>query len=315
VRRLSFFVVLAALAIAPVSGQQSEPFRSRADLVSLYATVTDATGELVPDLTKDDFAVFDDGKRQPISVFSNAIQPITIIVMLDRSGSMAEDYDFVREAAGEFVGKLLPNDRARIGSLSREILIYPATFTSDQRELRRILKEDLQPAGPSPIWTSVDRSITALLKESGRRVVLLFTDGHDAPERGQVHTDVKDVMRRAQYDGIMLYAIGVPTAETSLARGRGRGRLPFGASSSKIEPPDPNLRKLAGESGGGYFELDPMKSLAAVFGRVADELHHQYELGFPAAKLDGNVHKLEVRAVRPGLVVRARKAYVADPQR
>ena len=76
--------------------------------------------------------------------------------------------------------------------------------------------------------------------------------------------------------------------------------------------PDPELRQLAEEGGGGYFELKAGDDLRATFSRVADELHHQYLLAFSATHLDGTVHRLEVRVRPPGLSVRARRSYVAD---
>ncbi len=305
----------AVLAAAPVGGQT--PFRQRTDLVSVYATVTDQNARLVTDLTQNDFEVKDDGKTQPIALFSNDVQPITIVVMLDRSGSMAENSVLVQEAADQFVHKLLPNDSARIGDFSREIEIQPAAFTSRQDELEDILAHRLQPEGPSPVWTAVDRSITALLHESGRRVVLIFTDGHDSPIRGQVVTDVKDVMRRAMIDEVMVYAIGLADTQTTsfwTPRTRNRFRQLGSRPGSRTVKPDPGLRKIAEQTGGGYFELSWNQDLGATFSRVADELHHQYLLAFTPRKLDGEMHKLEVKLKRRGLTVRARKSYVAGTE-
>ena len=77
--------------------------------------------------------------------------------------------------------------------------------------------------------------------------------------------------------------------------------------------PDPGLRKLAEETGGGYFELDKSSDLAPTFTRVAQELHSQYALGFTPPALDGKVHRLLVRVKRPGTSVRTRLSYVAEP--
>jgi len=318
-------VTRAALALAGVllclaapAARDQGAYRGGTDLVAVYATVTDAAGRLVPDLQKSDFVVTDNGKKQTISIFSNDIQPITIIVMLDRSGSMAENFGLVRDAVGEFITRLLPADRARIGTLSYDIVIQPAAFTSDQQALQDVLNRDPQRIGPSPIWTAVDRSITALLPEGGRRVVLLFTDGHDSPERNQVHTSVKDVMWRTKVDEIMIYAIGFPSETTGFGGGvylpmpRGMPQRPV-LMTHHVEPPDPALKDLAAVSGGGYFEMDNEHDLKQTFARVADELHHQYLLGFTPAKLDDKEHKIEVKALRPDVTVRARKSYVARP--
>jgi Ca-activated chloride channel family protein len=302
-----------AAAVA-VSGAQ-QPYRSRTDLVSVYATVTDKTGRLVLDLTKADFEVRDNGKIQPLTYFSNDIQPITIVVMLDRSGSMEENFSLVEEASERFVRELLPADRARIGNFSRQIVISPPAFTNDRAVLLRVLREEMQPVGPSPVWTAVDRSITALLHEEGRRVVLLFTDGHDAPRPGQIYTELKDVIRRSEIDEVMVYTIGLADTDysSSWALHNRIGQIQLGRSGRPgLVKPDPGLKKLAEQSGGGYFELTWGDDLGATFTRVAEELHHQYALAFPPPKLDGNVHKLDVKVLRTGLTARARKSYVAE---
>jgi Ca-activated chloride channel family protein len=309
-------VMLAAAVGVGTLAAQDTVYRSRSDLVSLFATVTTADDTLVTDLPQDAFQVYDNGHRQAVTVFSREVQPVSVIVLLDRSGSMVADEDLVSHAAAEFVKRLLPADRARIGHFSNEIVMAPDDFTSDQAELLRVLAGAQQPAGGSPIWTATDRAVTALLHEGGRRVILLLTDGHDNALRGQVHTDVKDVIYRAEYDEIMMYTIGVSSTEWQITPGSrfgGRGRSSGGSHfSSKTEAPDPNLKTLADDSGGRYFYLDPEQDLGSLFARIADELHRQYWLGFVPAKLDGNVHKLEVKITRPGLTVRARRSYVAD---
>jgi len=316
--RLHLTIVTACLAFAALRPAAQQPFRARADLVSVYATVTDRAGRLVPDLTAADFEVRDNGKSQPLEFFSNDILPITIVVMLDRSGSMSDNFSLVQDAAAQFIRKLNHEDRARIGSFSREIRISPADFTNEQETLSQILREGMQEIGPSPVWTAIDRSITALLHQQGRRVVLIFTDGHDDPGPGQVVTELKDVARRATYDEVMIYSIGLANRDDFLSSfnlhnviGQPQmGRPPN--KKSKVVKPSPGLRRLAEITGGGYFELEWGQDLGATFARIADELHRQYWLAFRPNKLDGKVHTLEVKVKRPQLVARARKGYVAD---
>jgi Ca-activated chloride channel family protein len=321
IRSLLSALLAVGVCVGSLAAQQTI-YRSRSDLVSLFATVTTTTDELVTDLPQEAFEVYDNGHRQPITVFSREVQPVSVVVLLDRSGSVEADADLVRDAASEFVKRMLPSDRARIGHFSNEIVMTPDDFTSDQAVLLDVLHGPLQPAGASPIWTAADRAVTALLHEGGRRVILLLTDGHDNPLVGQVHTDVRDVIYRAEYDEIMLYTIGVSGEEWQLSSSPlssgsrlGGGHRGGGANwTSKTEAPDPNLKKLADESGGRYFYLDATQNLGALFARIADELHRQYWLGFVPAKLDDNVHKLEVKVTRPGLTVRARRNYVASPR-
>jgi VWFA-related protein len=321
--RRTALAALAACAVlggAVVSGfsrtTPQAPYRSRTDLVSVYATVTDAEGRLVPGLAAEDFEVRDNGKRQTLGFFSNEPQPITIVVMLDRSGSMEDNFPLVEEAAGQFVRKLLPVDRARIGNFSRHILILPTEFTSDQDALLRVLRHDLQQVGPSPVWTAVDRGLSVLAEEAGRRVILLFSDGHDDPRPGQRVVELDEVMRRAEAEEVMVYTIGLADDGASLSSWGVHnwiGQIQLGERPKrKVVKPHKGLREIAERTGGGYFELGWDQDLGAVFARVADELHRQYTLGFTPAELDGKTHELEVKLKRRGLTVRARKSYVAE---
>lgn len=302
----SLFLLSTILTIAgaPFSASRQEaqqtPFKSGAKTVAVYATVTDADGRLVPDLSREDFEVYDNGKLQPLAVFSNEIQPITVVVMLDRSGSMRGNFGLVEKAGEAFVRRLLPGDRARIGSFASRIQIDPEDFTSDQEALIRILRSDLQPAGPTPLWNAADAAVTTLLPRDGRRVVLLFTDGGDNPMNFKLNnTSVMDVLQRAQQENVMVYAIGLESAG-----GMAGGRLVSGR-------PDPGLPTIALETGGGYFELRRAQDLPSTFARVAEELHRQYALGFEPSKLDDKMHKVEVKVKKPGMKVRARKNYRA----
>src|SRR5262245_29821830 len=262
---LRSFSVLALVAAALL---QQQPFKSGASTVAVYTTVTDGSGHIVTDLTRDQFEVFDQGQAQPISTFANDVQPITVVMMLDRSLSMLRNFSLVEQAAGAFVDRLLPTDKARIGSFSNRIEVDPREFTSDKEELHQILKMDLQEPGPTPLWNAVGVGMTALLHQEGRRVVLVFTDGMDSPMNGSVNNvSLKDVKKRSDEEDVMVYAIGL--AGNSFGGfggrhgggggrgggwgGRGGGWSRGGGAHGRGDEPDPGLEKLAAASGGGYF--------------------------------------------------------------
>jgi VWFA-related protein len=208
--RVPLVALLAVAAGTVAAGAWQQPrFRAGTNTVSVFATVQDETGRLVPDLTRDDFEVLDNGKPQPLTVFANDVQPITIVIMLDRSGSMMWNFGLVRDAAEQFVGDLLPDDRARLGNFSNRVQIDPEKFTSDRKELVRILHENLQDAGPTPLWNATSAAMNALESQSGRRVVLLFTDGKDSPPNPTGNSTFGEVRDRSQKDEIMVYAIGL----------------------------------------------------------------------------------------------------------
>src|SRR5215475_4539981 len=95
----SIALLIAAWLAVPHARQQGEPYRVTLDLVSIYATIKDADGRLVTDLTKDDFVVKDNGKKQELNVFTNERQPISVVVLLDNSASMTEQAELVRDGA------------------------------------------------------------------------------------------------------------------------------------------------------------------------------------------------------------------------
>jgi Ca-activated chloride channel family protein len=300
--------LLVAVALAVVSADQQPTFKSGARTVGVYATVQDRGGRLLPDLAREEFEVRDNGKSQPITVFSNEVQPISVVMMLDRSGSMRGNFGLVQAAGEAFVRKLLPADKARIGSFAEKVEIHPEGFTSDQAELIGILRTRLQADGPTPLWNAVADAIDSLKVQDGRRVVLVFSDGADAPSNFRFdNKSFLDIMRRAQEADVMVYAVGLQSSQRPVLGGGGG----FGGGFGQSSRPDPGLAAIADETGGGYFELTRAEDLAATFGRVADELHRQYLIGFAPPQLDGKMHKIQVRVSRPGTKVRARKEYFA----
>ena len=292
--------VSMAVAVTTGAQQQQPTFKTGTQTVSLFATVTDATGRLIPDLAKEEFEVFDNGQAQAVTLFANDLQFIKVVVMLDESGSMVNNITRMKEGAEQFLLRLLPDDRARIGSFEDKIIISPA-FTNDRTELVRFLREELQYGNGTRLWDAVDAAMSALSELDGRRVVLVFTDGNDDPGRGK-HVSYGTVLKRAQAEGFMVYAIGL------------HSKCRCGPEGQMIETdPDPSLKKIAAESGGGYFELKERADLSSTFTRVAQELHSQYVIGFTPETMDGKLHAVRVRVKRQGMAARVRKSYVATP--
>src|SRR5688572_22718661 len=204
--RAPAFLAIAALAAVPLAARQQAPtqFKSATEVVSVYTTVHDKSGRLVPDLRKEDFVVLDNGKEQPLTHFSNEATPFTAVVMLDQSGSMRPHRDSIVDAASAFVRQLTPVDKARIGRLGWRIQIEPPQFTSRQEDLLQVLRQVVGDAGASPVWLSVDQSITALYGLEGRRVILLMSDGQDAPAANQRQASFKDVVDRLRRANVMV---------------------------------------------------------------------------------------------------------------
>jgi Ca-activated chloride channel family protein len=325
-------LVMAGVAVAlsgrVVAQQPQQPlFRSSTQTVPVYTTVLDtADSRLVTGLTRENFDVLDNGRHQPLTVFDNGEQPISIVIMLDLSGSMLGNLPTLRRAAVEMFTELRPGDKARIGGFGSRIVLSER-FTNDQDELIRALWFDLVPGGDTPLWGAVNVAMTALAHLDGRRVVLVLSDGKDtAAGYGHPAVTLNAVAERSQAEDFMVYAIGLASRMSPYGGGGygggyggygggygGRGRPGGGGGGGRGsgDEPDPGLKVLATESGGGYFELHEADTLGPTFERIANELHHQYLLGYTAPERDGKVHAIEVRVNKPGMIVRARKSYVA----
>lgn len=292
-------VCLAALTTVSAQNpapQEPQVFRAGTRTeVPIYATVIDSSGRLVPELERGDFTVTDDGKPVELTQFSNASQPFTAVVMLDTSASMTNNLEFLNRAAEQFLIRLLPVDRAQVGAFNDKIQ-FSGRFTNNRDELIAAL-DDLQFGNPTRLNDAIAASLDTLQKVESRRVVLIFTDGEDTSSRIGFRT----VLERARDEEVMVYSIGL---ESEFFNGQRLQRT----------RPSRDLRRISEETGGGFFELKKTAELGATFTRVAQELRSQYLLGFAAAVLDGKLHKIDVRS-KPGLTVRARKSYLATPDR
>jgi Ca-activated chloride channel homolog len=288
-------MAVASVAVTLASQDQQPPtFRSGTKVVALYATVTDGNGRLVPGLAQEDFEILDDLKPQQISIFNDEITPVTVVVMLDTSGSMTNNIDLVKAGAEQFFLRLLRHDRAQLGDFNDKIQLLTGV-TGDRDELVSALR-DVDFGYPTRLWDAIDAGLDSVKGREGRRVVLAFTDGADTASKMGFNA----VLERARAEEVMVYGIGLSGEEP------GPGGRPMRTR------PDRSLRKIADETGGGYFELDHRDQLTSTFTRVSEELHSQYVLGFSPATRDGKVHKLELRVKRPGMKARARKSYVAS---
>ena len=280
----------AGLSAAALAAQQPQgpTFKAGTQVVSLFVTVADAQKRLVPDLTKDDFEVFDNEKPQAITYFDNSIHPITVVVMLDTSGSMTLTIDLLKRAAEQFLIRLLPDDKAKVGAFNDKVQIS-ARFSNNRDQLISAVK-DLDYGNGTRLWDAVALSLDELKGVDGRKVILVFTDGDDTASK----VGLGSMIDRARAEEVMVYAIGL---ESQFMNQRTK--------------PDGGLRKIADETGGGYFELKKTADLAPTFTKVASELHSQYVIGFSPTQLDNRVHKLMVKMKPAGLTARARKSYVA----
>lgn len=291
---LTTLLATALLVVVAAAQQPQTPiFRSGTEIVDLYVTATDKNGRLVPNLAQEDFVILDEEEAQEIVLFENEVRPITVVVMLDTSASMTPSLELLMAGAEQFLIRMLPEDRAKVGAFNDKIQMLPSQFIGDRDALIRQL-DQLQFGNPTRLYDAVGASIDELQGVEGRKVVLVFTDGADT----QHAIGWRDVLDKARAAEVMIYTIGLEMDY-------------FNGVRQVRSKPDKRLKTFAEETGGGYFELKDSDELGPTFTRVAQELHSQYVLGFAPSVRDGKVHELDVQVTQEGTTARARRSYVA----
>ena len=218
-----------------------------------------------------------------------------MVMMLDTSASMTAVLKHVTAAAEQFVIRLLPHDRARLCVFNDSVALSDE-FTDDRDDLARRVRE-VDFGNGTRLYDGLAASLDALKNVDGRKVILVFTDGEDTASRVGRCT----VTNRARVEDVMVYAIGF------------QSQVLDDDDEVVYTRPDPALRKLAAETGGGYFEVKRSEDLSSTFTRVLMELHSQYLLAIAPTLFDRRVHKLAVHVNQADARVRARRSYVASP--
>jgi VWFA-related protein len=325
--------------------QQQPVFRGRLETVAVPVTVFDPYDSLVTSLTREDFTIFDNGQRQDITTFSSGLQPIRAVVLLDISASMMPVIDLARTAAEQFVIRLRPGDRAKTGMFSGKVTLTPE-FTENRDSLLKWLGQELSFSNPTRLLDAINQAVTDLQSESGRRVVIVFTDGCDTASE----TAWSTISNRINAEDVMVYAVMFwpriilqPPQQRTLSFGSARsGMMPPSRSNERPLPctlhhflelksgtplsdflkvDDPRwtrgpqlVHQLAADTGGGRLQLTPADEINSLFTTVMDELHYLYLLGFTPQRLDGKLHELTVKLKDPKLQIRARRHYLAPLQ-
>jgi VWFA-related protein len=293
VRAIAFVViVLGAAAVAA----QTPSFRTHIDTVTVTVTVTDANGRLVTDLTKDDFEVAEDGKQENVTQFTAERVPVSLGILLDDSDSMrGRRIVDARGAFDRFVGDLLePEDEAFAATFNhapRMVVPWkrpPSTLTHALDQVR--------PSGGTAIYDALV-AFTPMLehRQNIRAALVVISDGADTAS-DRTLTQTREIIRRTD---AFVYAIAIDEPD---------GRL-----STRVNPEA--LRDITGPSGGYTEVVKNASDLAPATERIADELNHQYTLGYVSSRPpDGTWRNIRVRVkTHDDYRTRARRGYYADP--
>ena len=326
--------VAAALCFVPARAQQSsqsapsqqsednqkpgETLKVNVNVVQLFFNVKDKHGALIPNLTKDDFNIAEDSKPQTIKYFTaESNLPLTLGMMIDSSGSQRNVIDMEKEVGGAFLKQILTDkDEAYVMSFDISVDLLQ-DFTRDTHRLQAALNKakvnvDVTSGGipgmgggPVPtrnapgtlLYDAVYLSAHDMLsKETGRKAMILLTDGQDEGSR----LKIQDAIEAAQKADAIVYVL------LCADRGFYGG---FGGYSGEGE-----MRKLTEQTGGRVINVgNKFDKLREAFDQIANELRSQYNVGYTPTNLkqDGTYRKIEIKN-KQNYKIQARAGYYAS---
>ncbi len=291
------------LSVLPTGSQEPQPkqeeryqFRVTVDLISLNVTVTDARHRFVTELLQKDFAVYEDGIFQEVSVFSREDLPIRLMLLMDTSASMDEKMGFAQEAAVNFVGTMKVDDLTEVMEFgSKPNVLQP--FTADTEKLTRAIRMT-QAGGTTSLYNALYialKNLNRRREDIRRQAIVVLSDGEDTSSL----VSFEQVMELAKDTDVVIYTISL--RKPSARRGR---------AFSEAEHV---LKKLADETGGQWFFPNEIQELDAVYERISTELKSQYNIGYISnnPKRDGSWRRVVVQTGFPDLIVRTKLGYYA----
>ncbi|HUI84600.1 MAG TPA: VWA domain-containing protein [Candidatus Binatia bacterium] len=244
------------------SGEQpAATFKVNVKLVSVFTTVTDASGAPVSSLKQEDFQVFEDGKPQQIAVFHRESElPLSIVVAIDTSLSTRGDQKLELESARRFAHTILrPIDGLALFQFS-EIVDQLTPFTADLRVIDRAINR-VHSGAATALYDTLYLGSDALLDRRGRRVMVVITDGGDTVSK----VNYQEAVREAQQAEVILYSIIIVPIENSAGRDTGGEHA---------------LIQLSRDTGGKYFYASGLEQLDAAFRQISNELRTQYLIAY-----------------------------------
>jgi Ca-activated chloride channel homolog len=291
-----FGLLLAVLTVWPIGAAEPDPgsqtaaqadsrFASGVQLIEVYVTVTDRDGQLVTGLTKEDFTVYENEQRQAISVFTAGNAPLSVAVALDRSFSMAgERLQMMKRATDTFLDALAPADQAMLIGIGSTVDVL-ATLSTDRAAQHRAVQA-IDAFGSTSLRDAIVTAFDRIEPASGRRALVLLSDGVDRYS----HASEADALERARHADVLAYPIAL----------------------AKTRPP--LFVDLAIATGGRSAQVTDPRRLGEALTIIAQELRHQYLLGYMPAHGARERDRpewrgLRVEVSRPGVTLRARPGY------
>jgi Ca-activated chloride channel family protein len=325
---LTFLVLFAGLL--SVQAQDDDTLRTETTVVQLNVGVVNKQGRAVTNLSRDDFSIFEDGVKQTIQSFEPTEAPISLVLLLDMSGSTINFRQQIQVAAIRFLDALKPDDRVAVIQFNSKGVKSLLVFTSDRRKVAYAITLASGGGTPSLIFDALKVSLKELAKEGKRRkAIVALTDGIDTPSHkldtravSRVQTDAEisvairpenspqlnAVLNEADRQGVTIFPLALPSGDPK--------HLPLldAAIIAKYAAARTRMQMLADRTGGHLNEINSLSEMAKIYVEVAASLRTLYTVAYQAPgrhARDGKWHEIRIEVNYPELIARTRPGYYA----
>lgn len=310
---------------------EGDVIRTDTALVTVPVTVLDRNGRYVPLLRREQFRISENGVEQKVAYFATTDAPISVILLIDTSGSTHFRLDDIQHAAITFVSKLKDNDSVMVMLFDDRIDVQ-CKATTDRKEIERAIRRT-STGGGTRLYDAVENILKKQLsKITGRKAVVLFTDGVDTTS-GRASYD--STIRLAEESDAPIYSVDYDTSGSmggGILGGGGRGTINMplprtgipgvsggpGSSPGDYRRAVRYLHELSDATGGRFYSGDSLFGIEQAFAWIAEELGRQYSLGYypNTPGKDGERRQIKVKSTEPDLVVKSRGSYIySEPQK
>jgi VWFA-related protein len=333
VRRTTLFLSLAALLIVIPAGvlaqQRDDVITTDTSLVQLNVGVVDRQGNSVTSLSRNDFAIFEDGVRRPIMSFEPTEAPFSLVLLLDMSGSTVNFRQQIRGAALRFLDALSPEDRVAVVQFNGKGVKSLLGFSTDRRRIAYAITDLANGSGDTPLYEALKYSLKELAHEGKRRkAVVVLTDGIDTEVRNgdravvakasdaevgtaikaEANSQVVTVLNQADREGVTIFPLALPSGDPK------RLPLPDPAITAMYGAARTRLQLLADRTGGRMHEIRRLDDLARLYAQVAADLRTLYTIAYQPpnpGSHDGKWREIRVQIARADLVASTKPGYYA----
>lgn len=325
-RKISALFLFIFFAFLSVSAQDDDVIKVDSSIVRLNIGVVDRSGRPMINLTKDDFAVYEDGVRQSVSRFEPTVTPFSVVMILDMSGSTLGFRQTIKQSAARFVDALAPDDRVAVIEFYDKVNLRN-DFTTD----RRIILNSIDVAngrGKTQLYKALDVALQKLSGEGKRRkAIIVLTDGVDTEVRDKdrdLLSKVKEeeisaaikpetnealnrILNNADRQGVTIYPLALPTGDPKLLAD------PTPTQTAMFQAARDRLQILANRTGGTLNAINRLEEMGKFYALVAADIRTLYTIEYQPIndKRDGKWRAIKIEVDNPQLIARTRQGYYA----